>query len=203
MKRLGVTSLLSALLLSGVAYTGGASAHGLNQTKPGKGPHSYFCQTHKTAPQCKVHGNAAAAAAAAAAAIQAANAAIAKARACTPPTSAQCKALAQAASQAVAHAKQLIARAKALGSKATLPVPVFPTTGAGGTSPVAGVVPVVSSVGNTVAGSKAASKAASRGVTSLPATGGAVPGAPNNDGPLAILGLLLTAAGLGLRKLLG
>jgi hypothetical protein len=188
MKRLSVTSLLLALMVSGATATG-VSAQRAHQAKPG----SYTCQVNPTLPSCRATGGAAAAAAASAAA-NAAVAAAAKlsaaARACTPSTSARCQALASAAAAAQAHALQLVARAKALAAAAHLPVPIFPSTGAGGTAPVAGSAPVVSGL----------SSQTTSAVTSLPATGGAVPSSPDSTGLLALFGMMLALAGLGLRR---
>ncbi len=188
MKRLGVTSLLLALMVSGATVTG-VSAQKAHQAKPG----SYTCKLHPSLASCRATGGAAAAAAAAAAA-NAALAAAAKlqaaANACTPSTSARCQALAKAAAAAQAHALQLVARAKALAAAAHLPVPNFPGTGAGGTAPLAGTVPVVSGLASQTTSA----------VTSLPATGGAVPSSPDSAGLLALFGMMLALAGLGLRR---
>ena len=188
MKRLGVTSLLLALMVSGATVTS-VSAQRAHQAKPG----SYTCQQNPSLASCRATGGAAAAAAASAAA-NAALAAAAKlqsaANACTPSTSARCQGLAKAAAAAQAHALQLVARAKALAAAAHLPVPTFPATGAGGTAPLAGTVPVVSGL----------SSQTTSAVTSLPATGGGVPSGPDSTGLLALFGMTLALAGLALRR---
>jgi hypothetical protein len=182
MKRLGIASLLSALLVSGAVLTGspmGVSASTLNQnyTQPGSS------------------GTANAAAGAAAKAAAAAAAAAQAAKNCQAVGSAHCKALAAAAAAAAAAAKRLEQKAQALAQAAGLPIPTFPSTGGGGT---AGIVPVVAGV--TSVGPRALSGAKS--VTSLPATGGgAVPSSPDSAGGLAILGLVLAMAGLAIRRL--
>jgi hypothetical protein len=200
MKRFGLASLLSALLVSGAAVvgtTGGALAHSAQQNAPG----SYTCQQHPNAAGCNQASGVTAAIAAANAAAVAAAAAQAAANACTPVGSPHCKALAAAAAAAVAKAQRLEQRAKALAQAAHLPIPKFPYTGGGGTAAVAGVVPVVASLA-AVGSAHGGQLSGARSVTALPATGGgAVPSSPDSTGGLALLGLVLAVAGLGLRRL--
>lgn len=207
MKRLGVTSLLLALVvafvLSGVAVTG-SSARGLKAAKPytkkptptatatktGGGPpppKGVNCAKHPKNKKCLANA-AAVANSEALAAVQAAQKAVAAARNCRPVNSARCQELARVAAAAVAKANQLIARAQALARAAGLPVPTFPATGGGGTAGVAGAVPVVLGVSGNGA----------KSVLALPATGGGAPTGSNSFGLLGLVAALLALVGLRL-----
>jgi len=201
-RKIGVMSLLAGLLTVGAAanVTGVTSVHA-QVAAAGQGPGtSYFCAKpqHKNNPHCRSKNRGGGNPAAASAAIAAAIAAINKANACRPVSSAACQALIQAANQAAANATQLARTAN------TTP-PTFPSTGGGGTAPGAGTAAAVGGVVSShglpyaVSGGTGAVNG-STGVHSLPATGGGVPSSPNNSWLALILAAMaLMAGGVALR----
>lgn len=194
-RKIGVMSLLAGLLTVGAAanVTGVTSVHA-QVTAAGQGAgNSYFCSKpqNKSAKVCQNKGGGSPSAANAA--IAAAIAAIKKANACQPQSSAACQALIQAANQAAANATQL-------ANAAGITPPVFPSTGGGGTAPGAGTAASIGGVASSQGLPYAISGGAgavngSTGVHSLPSTGGGVPSSPNNPWLALILAAMALMAG--------